>query len=107
MGNLQTLYVKLPTEATEWWSKIGDSNFIGPKVDGWTFVMTVNARAKKQASVDLQEVLDHWDGLSYAHWIIREWNMNPCVGIDFTNIPILKERAICAEEARNLVTTKL
>lgn len=106
MGNLQSLYVKLPTEATEWWPVYDGKNLLAPKVDEWTFVMTVNDKNKKQDSVNLQEVLDHWDELSDATWMIREWECHPCgTGVDFSKIPPPKDRSIPAEEARNMVTS--
>jgi hypothetical protein len=106
MGNLQSLYVKHPVVATEWWPVYDGNNLLAPQVDGWTFVMTVNDKKRKQDSVNLQEVLDHWDELGDAQWMVREWECHPCgTGVDFTKIPPPKERTIQAEESRDMVTS--
>lgn len=110
MGNLQTLYVKTTVNVGEWWPAVPDNanDILIPNVDG-KFVATFGgASPKARESINLQLVLDHWDELADATWMVREWQCNPCgTGVDWSKVPPPREKEITGDQAKEMICNGL
>lgn len=98
------MYLKFPGAAPSWWIDCKDSIFI-PRVDG-KFVATLNHQNKNKESINLTTLLEHWDELESATWVMREWQCNPCgtCAEDIKAIPP-SERILSPEEAKALIVS--
>lgn len=97
MGNVQTLFVAHPLPAP------GDSIYV-PKLEGWSFVVTVDSHGRPLHRVDLGGVLADWGALADAPWLVLHWQCHPCgTGVDRGRIPAPRGEPLTAEEARAFV----
>ena len=76
MGNVKSLFVRLPESASSWFPNDEESSIFMPKMRGFQLVVSLDA-ANKNVLFETHHIdilLEHWDDLKDQPWVCFDWH---------------------------------